>query len=68
MLNNVTILILVEGSLQFKGEEEDLTVREQVTILILVEGSLQYSKQTFESEYEFVTILILVEGSLQLKI
>ena len=46
----VTILILVEGSLQYQ-READYFFNERVTILILVEGSLQFLNNEFLENY-----------------
>ena len=64
-IDKVTILILVDGFLQFKELIRDLG-GEIVTILILVDGFLQYGINTIEAKnVNTVTILILVDGFLQ---
>ena len=60
----VTILVLVEYSLQFKSGHEDIDGI-LVTILVLVEYSLQYILQNTRGPRRNVTILVLVEYSLQ---
>ena len=61
----VTILILVDGFLQYFNSKND-EIESFVTILILVDGFLQYTG-TYASAYVLVkvTILILVDGFLQ---
>ena len=38
----VTILILIDGFLQFSGSEDEIKNLKEVTILILIDGFLQY--------------------------
>ena len=64
---DVTILILVDGFLQFKMEHPKY-VNNDVTILILVDGFLQYMNINTLYQILSVTILILVDGFLQSKL
>ena len=60
----VTILILIDGFLQYKYS--GLTRAERrVTILILIDGFLQYKYVDRKNKHDFVTILILIDGFLQ---
>ena len=66
VFNCVTILILVDGFLQYKDVKSYDVLKTRVTILILVDGFLQYKRHHYKSfEYYLVTILILVDGFLQ---
>ena len=62
--DNVTILILIDGFLQyryFNGKNTD----KLVTILILIDGFLQYRYDMVNRYDMVVTILILIDGFLQ---
>ena len=61
---NVTILILIDGFLQFanKGKEGKYLI---VTILILIDGFLQFGNKVKKWVKRKVTILILIDGFLQ---
>ena len=64
-VGKVTILILVDGFLQYIPKKSKRT-KENVTILILVDGFLQYNIHIFVYTFRGnVTILILVDGFLQ---
>ena len=63
-LDYVTILILVDGFLQF-FRINLLKLLSMVTILILVDGFLQFKTLLGYMGGEIVTILILVDGFLQ---
>ena len=66
MVIQVTILILIDGFLQFvvvRIGSDDLSV----TILILIDGFLQSNTATKTKFIRFVTILILIDGFLQCK-
>ena len=70
LLNNpnvviVTILILVDGFLQYDSENHNMIFVGFVTILILVDGFLQYGTSAHIYLPKEVTILILVDGFLQ---
>ena len=61
----VTILILIDGFLQFKKALANTDITSIVTILILIDGFLQ-SKTYINNIKEIeVTILILIDGFLQ---
>ena len=60
----VTILILIDGFLQYIKKEHYL-VQISVTILILIDGFLQYKKEHRKIYESQVTILILIDGFLQ---
>ena len=61
---HVTILILIDGFLQFKNINT-FKHTDNVTILILIDGFLQY-KHIKDNVYDvMVTILILIDGFLQ---
>ena len=61
----VTILILVDGFLQFEEMDKDEKIINIVTILILVDGFLQFINNCTYLRFNEVTILILVDGFLQ---
>ena len=64
--SHVTILILIDGFLQFKyGRKKNRVI--VVTILILIDGFLQCIVAFSMSNSFIVTILILIDGFLQLK-
>ena len=63
-VTTVSILVLVEGILQFP-DNEDIELDIVVSILVLVEGILQYIKAQVIVEGANVSILVLVEGTLQ---
>ena len=60
----VTILILIDGFLQF-CTDGDWDFNEDVTILILIDGFLQYYNMVIKMIDIKVTILILIDGFLQ---
>ena len=61
----VTILILIDGFLQFSGVVQSGDVG-QVTILILIDGFLQLGTNSKTGDNVVnVTILILIDGFLQ---
>ena len=60
----VTILILIDGFLQYKSIEASLGIG-LVTILILIDGFLQSEKYKTNCFCICVTILILIDGFLQ---
>ena len=66
LLSMVTILILVDGFLQYVVNCS-FTTAIHVTILILVDGFLQYKNGEQAKAQMVVTILILVDGFLQYK-
>ena len=61
----VTILILIDGFLQFKIAEIANLYIPNVTILILIDGFLQFCLLEFPVCLHGVTILILIDGFLQ---
>ena len=61
----VSILVLVEGILQYDKKSTTYSARD-VSILVLVEGILQYDKKSTTYSARDVSILVLVEGILQL--
>ena len=66
--SDVTILILIDGFLQYCKYHADLEP-ENVTILILIDGFLQYGITYKEQTMlDYVTILILIDGFLQFKL
>ena len=62
--NIVTILILIDGFLQYNVKVEYFKSR-GVTILILIDGFLQCLTYQEETLLKKVTILILIDGFLQ---
>ena len=64
----VTILILIDGFLQYEYIEKETCGYIIVTILILIDGFLQCVKMTWSKEDLIVTILILIDGFLQYKL
>ena len=66
-MNQVTILILIDGFLQYTTIEL-YDVTPSVTILILIDGFLQSNRQLRNRDNRlYVTILILIDGFLQLR-
>ena len=65
LIGTVTILILIDGFLQFNTNSILLDVMKNVTILILIDGFLQYYKCYQLYSTRSVTILILIDGFLQ---
>ena len=63
-LLSVTILILIDGFLQFHSLPISKIIK-QVTILILIDGFLQSNKKLADANFIEVTILILIDGFLQ---
>ena len=64
----VTILILIDGFLQYKITDTLEHCTEMVTILILIDGFLQYKNSiNIVSNNNSVTIHILIDGFLQFK-
>ena len=61
----VTILILIDGFLQYYNFYVVISTKIGVTILILIDGFLQYDNQRFWEKVKRVTILILIDGFLQ---
>ena len=61
----VTILILIDGFLQFGIPLSNTRVKTKVTILILIDGFLQYKQCSEWETMPKVTILILIDGFLQ---
>ena len=62
--SGVTILILIDGFLQYNKEDRTLN-RYNVTILILIDGFLQLTLKDLHCSLNDVTILILIDGFLQ---
>ena len=60
----VTILILIDGFLQFTKHNNNIT-NVIVTILILIDGFLQFQYIQSVFRQNIVTILILIDGFLQ---
>ena len=61
----VTILILIDGFLQFMAHGGGFKGLDMVTILILIDGFLQYNYSRLTRAERKVTILILIDGFLQ---
>ena len=61
----VTILILIDGFLQYIDNRGYRYPKKGVTILILIDGFLQYDYDRVYNQSVFVTILILIDGFLQ---
>ena len=61
----VTILILIDGFLQFWLIIFQLAMQYKVTILILIDGFLQLIWSSSSYSISIVTILILIDGFLQ---
>ena len=61
----VTILILIDGFLQYLPKKTGLCKNAKVTILILIDGFLQYNAYVVIKTKIGVTILILIDGFLQ---
>ena len=61
----VTILILIDGFLQFSPLSSAYPLLKCVTILILIDGFLQYNMNKYLKNMQKVTILILIDGFLQ---
>ena len=64
----VTILILIDGFLQYHCSRTLNINKEKVTILILIDGFLQFKMEEKQNQVFNVTILILIDGFLQFKI
>ena len=62
--NNVTILILIDGFLQY-NDTHKINGFFEVTILILIDGFLQLKNFFLIQKIQGVTILILIDGFLQ---
>ena len=60
----VTILILIDGFLQYISPDADFE-KIIVTILILIDGFLQFNYTILCQIFNMVTILILIDGFLQ---
>ena len=65
IIRTVTILILIDGFLQYKVIKMN-NKKEEVTILILIDGFLQCKNTDTLFIRIGVTILILIDGFLQL--
>ena len=63
--DKVTILILIDGFLQYKLFICVELPTYKVTILILIDGFLQYVNTFVYTNQKLVTILILIDGFLQ---
>ena len=64
--SKVTILILIDGFLQYKKIKYSNTFGVIVTILILIDGFLQFTNRpNIRVSVWIVTILILIDGFLQ---
>ena len=63
----VTILILIDGFLQYKNSFL-YGFASEVTILILIDGFLQYNRTVVFMAHGGVTILILIDGFLQYRL
>ena len=61
----VTILILIDGFLQFHERVQGKFMVTKVTILILIDGFLQLKYYNDKNYVICVTILILIDGFLQ---
>ena len=64
-IEEVTILILIDGFLQYYELDIKMHYSEKVTILILIDGFLQFNYFNGCSTDKLVTILILIDGFLQ---
>ena len=64
-VKEVTILILIDGFLQYSKYYNQSVFKNKVTILILIDGFLQYVNGGIILIKYNVTILILIDGFLQ---
>ena len=65
VITKVTILILIDGFLQYDTRTVVFMAHGGVTILILIDGFLQFPTIGIIKIVQNVTILILIDGFLQ---